>query len=120
MEPAFGHGKICYLEIPARDIDFSAKFFSEVFGWKVKTRDDGSVSFDDGVGQVSGMWVIDREPMAPGLVVHIMVDDAEATLYTLQQSGGEIIQGIGAHHPEITALFRDPGGNVFGIYQHRG
>ena len=120
MEPTFCHGKICYLEIPADQIDISANFYRDVFGWELRTRGDGSVAFDDGVGQVSGTWVTNRKPMVPGLVVHIMVDNTQATLEKLAASGGEVIQGIGAHHPEITALFRDPAGNVFGIYQHRG
>jgi hypothetical protein len=33
---------------------------------------------------------------------------------------GEIMQPIGADAAEITACFRDPGGNVIGVYQHRG
>jgi predicted enzyme related to lactoylglutathione lyase len=32
--------------------------------------------------------------------------------------GGEIVQPIGADAPEITARFRDPAGNVIGLYQH--
>ena len=32
----------------------------------------------------------------------------------------EVVQPIGADHPEITARFRDPGGNVIGLYQERG
>jgi hypothetical protein len=28
-----------------------------VFGWKLRTRGDGAVAFDDGVGQVSGSFV---------------------------------------------------------------
>ncbi|MGB9203138.1 MAG: hypothetical protein WCB94_04080 [Terriglobales bacterium] len=31
--------------------------------------------------------------------------------------GGEIVQSIGADAPEITARFRDPAGNVIGLYQ---
>ncbi len=38
-------------------------------------------------------------------------------LSTRLSLGGEIEQGIGAHLPEITAQFRDPAGNVFGLYQ---
>jgi hypothetical protein len=30
---------------------------------------------------------------------------------------GEIVQPIGADAPEITARFKDPGGNVIGLYQ---
>jgi len=38
-------------------------------------------------------------------------------LSTRLSLSGEIEQGIGAHLPEITAQFRDPAGNVFGLYQ---
>lgn len=54
MNPTLGNGKICYLEIPASDIDTSVRFYQAVFGWAVRTRDDGSIAFDDGVGEVSG------------------------------------------------------------------
>ncbi len=121
MAPTLGNGKICYVEIPATDIARSADFYQRVFGWSVRQRADGSVTFDDGVGQVSGAWVLGRPPSAtPGLMVYIMVDSAAATLDLIVQNGGEIVQPIGADAPEITARFRDPGANVIGIYQHRG
>ena len=50
------HGKICYLEIPANRAEDSARFYSEIFGWKVGDRGDGNLAFDDGAG-VSGTWV---------------------------------------------------------------
>jgi hypothetical protein len=53
-------------------------------------------------------------------MVHIMVDDAAATLDLIVANGGQIVQPIGADAPEITARFRDPGGNVIGVYQDRG
>jgi hypothetical protein len=48
-----------------------------------------------------------------------MVDNAEQTVKDIVANGGEIVQPIGADAPEITARFRDPGGNVIGIYQQR-
>jgi hypothetical protein len=118
MPPTYGNGKICYVEIPAADIARSAAFYTTVFGWQTRTRGDGSLAFDDGVGQVSGTWVLGRSPAAsPGLMLYIMVDDAEATVEALRAAGGEIVQPIGEDAPEITARFRDPGGNVIGIYQ---
>jgi hypothetical protein len=53
----------------------------------------------------------------PGLLVYIMVDDALATLAQVTANGGVVVQPIGADAPEITARFRDPGGNLIGIYQ---
>jgi predicted enzyme related to lactoylglutathione lyase len=121
MPPTYGNGKICYVEIPATDITRSSEFYQKVFGWELRKRGDGATAFDDGVGQVSGTWVFNRPPSAtPGLMLYIMVTDAAATVMSIIANGAEIVQPIGADHPEITARFRDPGGNVIGIYQQPG
>ena len=120
-QPTFGNGKICYIEIPAYDISVSAKFFETVFNWHIRTDNAGCVTFDDGVGQVSGTWITGRKPMGEaGLAISIMVDDADATLKLIEANGGTITQVIGKDFPEITAHFTDPAGNGWGIYQHRG
>jgi predicted enzyme related to lactoylglutathione lyase len=118
-EPTLGNGKICYIEIPAKEIQRSVEFYQQVFGWRTRRRGDGSIAFDDGVGQVSGSWVLNRPPMeTPGLLIYIMVDDAQKVVEAVSENGGEIVQAIGGDAPEITARFRDPGGNVLGIYQN--
>lgn len=118
MPPTMGNGKICYMEIPATDIPTSAAFYTNVFGWKTRKRGDGATAFDDGVGQVSGTWVLGRSPSSSvGLLTYVMVDDAEATVTAIVKNGGTIVQPIGADAPEITARFRDPAGNILGIYQ---
>jgi predicted enzyme related to lactoylglutathione lyase len=62
--------------------------------------------------------VLGRPPaVTPGLLVYIMVDNIEATMETISRHGGEIVQPVGADAPEITARFRDPGGNIVGLYQ---
>jgi predicted enzyme related to lactoylglutathione lyase len=121
MHPTYGNGKICYIEIPATDIARSAEFYECVFGWKTRTNHKGRTAFDDGVGQVSGTWVLGRKPaLEPGLMVYIMVDNMDATLESIVENGGVIVQPVGADAPEITARFRDPGGNVIGLYQNPG
>ena len=118
MTPTLGNGKICYIEMPASDIQRSADFYERVFGWRTRRRGDGSIAFDDAVGEVSGTWVSGRAAAtAPGLLVYIMVDSVAATLDPIVAHGGEIVQPIGADAPGITARFRDPGGNVIGLYQ---
>ena len=120
MPPTIANGKICYIEIPATDIARSADFYSKAFGWKMRTRDDGSTAFDDGVGEVSGTFVLNRPPStAPGLMIYIMIDDANETLDRIVANGGTITQPIGGDPGEITARFRDPGGNILGIYGGR-
>jgi predicted enzyme related to lactoylglutathione lyase len=41
QEDRMPHGKVCYLEIPAREAKASSAFYSEVFGWSVRKRGDG-------------------------------------------------------------------------------
>jgi len=119
MAPTFANGKICYVEIPAIDLPRSALFYQAVFGWAVRRRGDGSTAFDDAVGEVSGTWVVGRPPSRePGLLLYIMVDSVAATIDAVIAHGGEIVQPIGVDAPEVTARFRDPGGNVIGLYQH--
>jgi predicted enzyme related to lactoylglutathione lyase len=116
--PTLANGKICYLEIPAIDINASVSFYKEVFGWRTRQRGDGSIAFDDSVGEVSGTWVVGRRASTePGLLIYIMVDSVAATIHTVIANGGRIVQPIGMDAPEITARFSDPAGNVLGLYQ---
>jgi len=69
--------------------------------------------------EVSGEWVLDRQPTGDaGVLVFVRVDEVEATLQKIVEAGGEIIvprtpQGEGIAY----ATFRDPAGNVLGIFQ---
>jgi predicted enzyme related to lactoylglutathione lyase len=118
MAPTLGNGKICYVEIPATDLARSVEFYRAVFGWQVRRRGDGHTAFDDAVGEVSGTWVTGRPPSSqPGLLLYVMVDSAAAALDAIVAHGGEIVQPIGGDAPEVTARFRDPAGNVIGLYQ---
>lgn len=120
MPPTFADGKICYVEIPANDIAQSAAFYGAVFGWNIRQRGDGRQAFDDGVGEVSGTWVLERPASStPGLLIYIMVDNVAATLERVLAHGGEIVQAVGVDAPEITARIADPAGNVIGLYQER-
>lgn len=113
------HGKICYLEIPAKTSEASATFYSSIFGWKVRKRGDGELAFDDPAG-VSGTWVkeSDRTPDERTLT-YIMVDAISDTLTRIQAAGGRVLtprkeigSGMGAF-----AVFADPVGNEFGLYE---
>lgn len=95
MAPTIGNGKVCYIEIPATDVARSAEFYKQAFGWSIRTRGHGATAFDDGVGEVSGVWVLGRPPATtPGLMVYIMVDSVAATVEKVVAAGGTIIQRL--------------------------
>jgi predicted enzyme related to lactoylglutathione lyase len=119
--PNYRTGKICYIEIPAIDIAQSTQFYQRAFGWHVRQRNDGSTAFDDTTGEVSGTWVLGRPPSnVPGLLVFIMVASAATTIEAIIAAGGEIVQPVNPDEREVYALFRDPAGNILGIYQQAG
>jgi uncharacterized protein len=119
MPSTIAPGKISYIQIPALDVDRSAAFYETVFGWDIRRRSDGEVAFDDTVGEVSGTWLTGRPPSSePGLLVYVMVESVEETLKEISAVGGEVVtpltpQGEG----EAFANFRDPAGNVLGIFE---
>lgn len=121
MSPSPTHGKICYVELPALDVARSAEFYAGVFGWTIRRRGDGSTAFDDATGQVSGAWVQGRPASgAPGLLLYVMVDSVAGAIKAVEAHGGTVVQPMGVDAPEITARFRDPAGNVIGLYQEPG
>src|SRR5260370_39723715 len=96
--PTYRTGKICYIEIPATDIQQSAEFYQRAFGWQIRKRGDGSTAFDDTVNEVSGTWVLGR-PIAtkPGLMVYIMVGSAAAAVEAVLPAGGDIAKPVAPH-----------------------
>ncbi|HEV8263849.1 MAG TPA: VOC family protein [Gemmatimonadales bacterium] len=112
------HGKICYLEIPAKTAEASANFYQSIFGWKIRKRGDGALAFDD-TGAVSGTWVAEGD-RTPGeqTRTYIMVDDIAATLPRIEAAGGHVITGRTAIGPGgAFAIFTDPADTEFGLYE---
>jgi uncharacterized protein len=117
-QPTLTNGKICYIEMPAIDINTSAAFYKNVFAWNIRQRGDGATAFDDTTGEVSGAWVTGRKPMTDvGLLFYIMVDNIQSAIDKVIANGGKIVQPTGMDAPELTARFNDPAGNIIGLYQ---
>jgi len=112
------HGGISYLHIPATDVQASAGFYGAVFGWRIANRDSPRPGFTDPTGHVGGAWVTDQAvAREPGLLLYIYVDHIDAAVARIEALGGQIVT---APHREGTlwvATFRDPAGNLLGIWQ---
>ena len=115
--------RLCYLQIPSIDPHQSAAFYEAVFRWNIRKRDSKEPSFDD-PSSVSGAWVTGR-PISrePGLLPYVWVDDIEALLNTVTANGGVVVEGSHPDHPGSSshiATFRDPAGNLIGLYHEAG
>ena len=113
--------RLCYLEVPAVDVYESAAFYEKVFGWNIRHRESDRPSFDDATGYVSGAWVAARDiSREPGLLPYIWVDGIDAALARVAAHGGAVVETPHPDHPGSTcwiATFRDPAGNLIGMYQ---
>jgi uncharacterized protein len=119
--PTLRTGKVCYLEIPAVDVQVSATFYERAFGWTIRERDSDRPSFDDTTGEVSGAWVVGRAPAADvGILPYVMAADAAVMADAVVAAGGEIVLPVRQYGTEVLGTFRDPAGNVMGIYQQPG
>jgi predicted enzyme related to lactoylglutathione lyase len=108
---------ISYLHIPADDVREAAAFYGEVFGWNVSGQDSERPSFDDGTGHVSGAWMSDQTvSREPGLLPYIYVERIEEVVKQIVAHGGEVVRGPYAEGQLSVATFRDPAGNVIGLW----
>jgi len=110
------HGQVAYLQIPAREVTGSARFYTEVFGWVTEAPGSGF----EAPGLI-GQWISDREP-APraGLLPWIQVDELEAALARVCAAGGEVLsQPVPDGPVRWLATVRDPAGNTVGLVEAR-
>jgi predicted enzyme related to lactoylglutathione lyase len=109
---------ITYIQIPAPDPDAAATFYEAVFGWTVRGRGTSHVSFDDASGYTSGAFLRDRAvSREPGILPYLYVAGIDDAIARLSAHGGEVVT---APYPEgdlWVATFRDPAGNVMGLWQ---
>jgi len=115
--PVFRVGGISYLRIPAPDPQASAAFYEAVFGWKTR-RDRDDPGFEDGSGHVIGHFRADHAVAGEGGVrPYLFVENVDETLEKIADAGGEVVTDPYPEGDLWVALFRDPGGNVVGVWQ---
>ena len=115
----FRQAGISYLRVPARDPQTSAAFYRAVFGWTVDAA-RAEPSFEDGSGHVIGHLVADAVVAGEaGVRPYVYVGNVDDTLRRVCEHGGALVD---APYPEgnlRVATFRDPAGNVIGVWQRR-
>jgi uncharacterized protein len=115
--PVFRRAGISYLHIPASDPQRSAAFYRAVFGWTIGGNAEHP-SFEDGTGHVIGHWVTDvRSVGEAGVVPYVYVDHVDETLEAITANGGDVVREPYPEGDLWVATFRDPAGNVLGVWQ---
>jgi len=110
----FDHGQVVYLQIPAKDVATSARFYQRVLGWQIDPPESGFEA-----PGIIGQWVTDRPP-APdaGPLLWIHVSDVAETLAEAERAGAIPRQSPTPDGPRVLGSFSDPAGNLVGVAAH--
>lgn len=129
--PSAGSGEpVDWFEILGSDAGRTQQFYADLFGWKVDSRFPGYAVVDTGSGRgIQGG--IGGGADARWAIVYAGVPDMDRTLGRVEKLGGSRVRA-----PGVTALksaaraalygsaddvdlgvFRDPAGNLFGVYR---
>lgn len=121
-----GNG-VVHFEIPYEDRDRARSFYGEVFGWDMQTWGDGEYTLvstgptgeagPTEPGFING-GMMQREKPYEGPVLVVGVEDIDGCLAAVERLGGSTVQPrqpIG--EMGWAAYFRDPEGNLMGLFQ---
>lgn len=109
---------IVHIELSAVEAKAAGLFYADLFGWKVEAFGDSDyMTFQAEPGPGGGFNVIDKDHKAGEIIPYIQVEDIEAKLAEIVAHGGKTVQGKSPIPGEgFFALFRDPSGNVLGLF----
>ncbi len=108
--------EIVHVEILAKELGQSSKFYGDLFGWQMTPWGDGYMMFKAGDG-IGGALMSTTEEWPP-VVIYIQVDDIEAKLKEIEACGGKILvpKTVITEEMGCFGVFADPSGNSVGLY----
>ena len=114
----FGHGRLAYVQIPALDVNASAAFYKDIFGWQVRGGSAAHLSFADATGDVIGAFVTGRKiAVDPGVILYTYVHGLDPTLVKMVAAGSTVVREPYLEGDVWVSTLTDPAGNVIGIWQ---
>jgi predicted enzyme related to lactoylglutathione lyase len=125
-------GRVVHFEVPFDDPERATGFYQEVFGWQimampefeyhgVATGPTGDQGMPSEPGYIGG-GMFKRQASFPSTpVITIEVDDIDATLAEIEAKGGSTFEKkMPVGEMGFAAYFKDPEGNVMGLWQNAG
>ncbi len=115
-------GTPCWVDLMTPDIEAAEKFYGALFGWEIPELPNsaemgGYRRAKKGGKDVAGVYPLMEEGQHPAWATYVSVSDAAATSALIKENGGSTLvepMDIGMGH---MAVFADPSGAVFGLWQ---
>lgn len=112
-------GALAWNELSSSDVDASAAFYGELFGWTTEPFEDSPQRYliikngDRGNG---GVRELGDQPAPPHWLAYFGIDDIDAGLAKVQELGGSRLAGPIDIGIAKIAIVQDPQGAAFAIY----
>ena len=115
------HEKINYVEFPAKDLQATKAFFTEVFDWSFADYGTEYIAFSN-EGLDGGFYKSDlSSSTAKGSALVVFYsNDLRTTQSKIENAGGSIIEPIFAFPGGSRFHFSDPNGNEFAVWSDKG
>lgn len=109
--------RVAWFDLMVTDLSSTEKFYSSLFGWKVKPLARDYHMIESAGVPVGGIHVVPRVVTGDGIAIYFEVGDIKAKFEEAKKQGATVIlepknvpSGKGSF-----ALFRDLGGNPVGL-----
>jgi hypothetical protein len=111
------HEKINYVEFPAKDINATKVFFTEVFGWRFVDYGPEYAAFFE-AGLDGGFYQSERvvSTQTGSALIVFYSQSLEDTQSKIEQAGGSIIKPIFPFPGGRRFHFADPNGNEYAVW----
>ncbi|MBU2873466.1 VOC family protein [Marinobacter salexigens] len=110
-------GKINYVEIPSRDLEVTKRFFGDAFGWSFVDYGPEYIAIEN-AGLDGGFFKSDKVATTDNgsVLVVLFSTNLEASLETVELSGGKIVKDIFSFPGGRRFHFTDPNGNEYAVW----
>jgi predicted enzyme related to lactoylglutathione lyase len=120
--PEYAPGTPSWVELSAQDPDAAAAFYGQLMGWEAgapgPAESGGYRMFKQGEANVAGLMGHIGEGQPTAWRTYVSVGDADETAARVQAAGGTVIAPpMDVMDLGRMAVFADPTGAVFGIWQ---
>ncbi len=119
----YAPGTPSWVDLGTPDLDASVGFYGGLFGWDVPESENveqtgGYRRATKNGADVAGMMPLMQEGQPPAWSTYVSVEDADATAAAVKGAGGSVIaEPMDVMDLGRMAIFADPTGAVFGVWQ---
>lgn len=123
VRTSYEPGTPCWVDLGTPDQDAAGEFYGALFGWSVEEGENaeqtgGYREARLGGKAVGGVMKLMEEGQPPAWLTYVAVEDVDATAAKVREGGGQVLaEPMDVLDFGRMAVFMDPAGAAFGVWQ---